>query len=74
MLPQEIFISVGAGLCTFILLIAYKKSKNENVVRSEVLKMSMFVSAIIYGILMLYNKPTEPVLSEPFLDQGISVE
>jgi hypothetical protein len=54
------------------LLTGYKKSKNENVDRSELIKISVLVSALILGILMVYNKPMEPVLSEPFIS-GSSV-
>ena len=35
MLSSELFISLGAGLCVFILLTGYKKSKNENVDRHQ---------------------------------------
>jgi hypothetical protein len=74
MLSSELFISLGAGLCVFILLTGYKKSKNENVDRSELIKISVLVSALILGILMVYNKPMEPVLSEPFISGSIPVE
>ena len=67
MLSNEIFISLSAGLCMFIMLTAYKKSKNETYERGELIKMSLLVSSLILGILLLYNKPIEPVLSEPFI-------
>jgi hypothetical protein len=72
MLSNEIFIALGSGLCVFILLTGYKKSKNENIDRGELIKMSVLVSALILGILMLYNKPMEPVLSEPFIESPMT--
>ena len=66
MASNEIFLSLGAGLCVFILVAAYKKSKNENIDRGEAAKLSIVISAIVFGILLAYNKPSEPVLAEPF--------
>tara|TARA_B110000977_G_C11091322_1_gene497068 strand:+ start:12020 stop:12259 length:240 start_codon:yes stop_codon:yes gene_type:complete len=71
MTGSELFISSGAGLCMFIMLTSYKKSKNENIDRGELIKISILVSALILGILMVYNKPVEPVLSEPFISHNL---
>lgn len=64
---NEIFLALGAGLCTFIIISAYKKSKNENVDRNEIAKLSLVITAIVFSILLVYNKPMEPVLAEPFV-------
>lgn len=72
MTNNEIFLSLGAGLCIFIVITAYKKSKNENIDRNEIAKLSLVISAIVFGILLVYNKPMEPVLAEPFMGSSIS--
>ena len=64
------FIALGAGLSIFIVMSAYKKNKNETVDRNEIAKISLFVAAIVFGVLLVYNKPMEPVLSEPFMTGG----
>ena len=66
MTANELFLSLGAGLIVFIIVSAYKKTKNEQVDRNETFKISLVVAAIVFGILLVYNKPMEPVLSEPF--------
>ena len=66
MTANELFLSLGAGLIVFIIVSAYQKSKNEHVDRNETFKISLVVAAIVFGILLVYNKPMEPVLSEPF--------
>ena len=71
MTNNEIFLSLGAGLCVFIIITAYKKSKNENIDRNEIAKLSLVISAIVFGILLVYNKPMEPVLAEPFISSSI---
>lgn len=63
---NEIFLALGAGLCVFIFITAYKKSKNETVDRNEIAKLSLVITAIVFGVLLVYNKPMEPVLAEPF--------
>ena len=67
MSTNELFLALGAGLIVFIIVSAYKKSKNEVVDRNETFKISLVVTAIVFGILLVYNKPLEPVLSEPFI-------
>ena len=64
------FISLGAGISIFIIMSAYKKSKNETIDRNELAKVSLIVAAIVFGVLLVYNKPMEPVLSEPFMATG----
>jgi hypothetical protein len=71
MTNNEIFLSLGAGLCIFIIITAYKKSKNETIDRNETAKLSLVISAIVFGILLVYNKPMEPVLAEPFITSSI---
>ena len=71
MTNNEIFLSLGAGLCIFIIITAYKKSKNESIDRNEIVKLSLVISAIVFGILLVYNKPMEPVLAEPFISSSI---
>ena len=67
MSTNELFLALGAGLVLFIIVTAYQKSKNEAVNRNETFKISLVVTAIVFGILLVYNKPLEPVLSEPFI-------
>ena len=68
MSTNELFLALGAGLVVFIIVSAYKKSKNEAVDRNEIFKIALVVTAIVFGILLVYNKPLEPVLSEPFIE------
>ena len=63
---NEFFISISSGLVIFILISAYKRSKDESINRGECLKISCVVSAIVFAIITLYSKPLEPILSEPF--------
>ena len=74
MSSNEIFLALGAGLCIFIIITAYKKSKNENIDRNEMAKLSLVITAIVFGILLVYNKPLEPVLTEPFTAVASVVE
>lgn len=67
MSTNELFLALGAGLVVFIIVSAYKKSKNETVDRNETFKIALVVTAVVFGILLVYNKPLEPVLSEPFI-------
>ena len=63
---NECFISLASGLVIFIIISAYKRSKDEKINKSECLKISCLVSSIVFAIISLYSKPLEPILSEPF--------
>lgn len=68
MVPMEIAIPVGSGLCTFILGTVYKKTKNEKMDRSELIKYAFIVALIAFIVVILQNNNgKEPILSEPFI-------
>ena len=49
MSTNELFLALGAGLVVFIIVSAYKKSKNEAVDRNEIFKIALVVTAIVLG-------------------------
>ena len=63
-------ISVGSAVVAFLALVLMKRSKKEDVNRLELLKISSIVALIVFGCLFIYEKPPEPILSEPFISSS----
>ena len=61
------FMSLLIGILVFIVMSLYKKSKNEDVNRTECFKMSAIFSLLSFGALQVYDKKPSPIMTEPFI-------
>ena len=61
------FISIAVGFLVFIAVVLTKRAKSEDVQRSDILKIAAVVSALTFCALHIYEKPSVPVLAEPFI-------